>query len=572
MALREMVKSGEYQRALDYIENSSFYQNKNEQLLKLLEVAMLHHLQGQYFQSTQVLNRAISLDRELFTVSLSNRAQIYVIGDGQDIYYARDYERSTMHFYKALGHFMLWQQGYYESHKSVDSHGNTYKIEKRKLSERERREELFRARAELLNWNAFSRSLEQSAADGELIFSRDMMAYVFGSLVHQAIGQREDLEIALNLMGQARGLVRQQYAFFSAFNKEYQSLLTLYRDNKIEQLSRDQDLLARHIRLQDSADQLEIFIYRRYLTLLYRVRGPRSFRQELRVMAQENRFEQYLDQWREEIPRLIAGEYYPLSVLIEDSLVSQKQGREIFFGLSRSLEDPETRGGANIAAAALTIFAVEVLNLMPPANQYNPAGAHFGFLAAEVAAREAAIAFEVPEIELRPANRVARYQLRVWSAPKEERLADHLVAEQNLKLTQPFSDIAALNVALEARGRYFRQGPRIAMKHAAAIAASYLTYRSLRGGDDGGAAARAIALLQYTAASRAIAASERADTRYWSTLPSDLMLTELYLPAGKYYLELTKRDHKGSTKRKLELGMISHGPNSANNLINMRVP
>jgi hypothetical protein len=78
------------------------------------------------------------------------------------------------------------------------------------------------------------------------------------------------------------------------------------------------------------------------------------------------------------------------------------------------------------------------------------------------------------------------------------------------------------------------------MKHLTAIVASYGTYKLLAKEDDATSKflARNAAVIQYLAASRGFAASERADTRHWSSLPQAVRLIDLQLPPGEYSLRL----------------------------------
>ena len=78
--------------------------------------------------------------------------------------------------------------------------------------------------------------------------------------------------------------------------------------------------------------------------------------------------------------------------------------------------------------------------------------------------------------------------------------------------------------------------------------------------------AKSAAVLQYVAASKAIEASEKADTRQWSTLPGSLRMIEFFLPKGEYSLKL-----KGGIGGKTySLGQVKVSDENTRQLINFR--
>ena len=82
-------------------------------------------------------------------------------------------------------------------------------------------------------------------------------------------------------------------------------------------------------------------------------------------------------------------------------------------------------------------------------------------------------------------------------------------------------------------GVYAKIGVRVAAKHAVAIVAAYTTYQSKPD-----FAGQMMAMGMYALSNKAIAASELADLRFWSTLPNSLQMTSVSLKPGEYSLEL----------------------------------
>jgi hypothetical protein len=65
--------------------------------------------------------------------------------------------------------------------------------------------------------------------------------------------------------------------------------------------------------------------------------------------------------------------------------------------------------------------------------------------------------------------------------------------------------------------------------------ASFATYKALGGGKSNeNFLAKNAAVIQYAAATRLIEESEKADTRYWSTLPNEFRMVDIEIEPGNY--------------------------------------
>lgn len=71
-----------------------------------------------------------------------------------------------------------------------------------------------------------------------------------------------------------------------------------------------------------------------------------------------------------------------------------------------------------------------------------------------------------------------------------------------------------------------------------------------------GAFAGTVASVSYFAAAKGILASEKADLRYWSTLPSNIHMANLKLKKGDYTVKYSTVGQKGKVSEK-DLGNIS---------------
>ena len=127
-----------------------------------------------------------------------------------------------------------------------------------------------------------------------------------------------------------------------------------------------------------------------------------------------------------------------------------------------------------------------------------------------------------------------------------------------MALISPMGEIAKQALEEGAGARNRRIGMRLSTKYVSAIIASYATYAGLRQ-KLGAGLAKAIAVAQFAMASKMIQESEKADIRYWSTLPNDVRLASFHLPPGQYRLKANVRDladESDGLKKSFLLGKI----------------
>ncbi|MEI8346467.1 MAG: hypothetical protein WCG27_03305, partial [Pseudomonadota bacterium] len=114
--MRDLLQKQDYQAAHRLLGTNSFYKEENSRLLYFLEQGLVHHLEGHYYQSVLYLMEADQLAQKLFTVSLTSQGKAMIANDNYDKYYGESYERSLVHFYLSLNHYLLFQQGFYEAY------------------------------------------------------------------------------------------------------------------------------------------------------------------------------------------------------------------------------------------------------------------------------------------------------------------------------------------------------------------------------------------------------------------------------------------------------------------------
>jgi hypothetical protein len=166
------------------------------------------YFQGKYRQALDHFDKAAAIAKQMFTVSVSKTVGAQIFGDSMTDYPGERYEQSLVRFYQSLCHYLLYQQGFYES---------VGEKPKKVLSSEERRRHLAASRAVLVDWDAFLKDLSRSN-DGKAVFKQDMAAKVWGGIVHKTVGSANDIRIADKLFEQVPMYLTYNYAMYPAFN------------------------------------------------------------------------------------------------------------------------------------------------------------------------------------------------------------------------------------------------------------------------------------------------------------------------------------------------------------------
>jgi hypothetical protein len=129
-----------------------------------------------------------------------------------------------------------------------------------------------------------------------------------------------------------------------------------------------------------------------------------------------------------------------------------------------------------------------------------------------------------------------------------------LVTSNEFTLYGALNDIEFLQANERASNSYKKVGTKIAIKHIIAIIAAFQTYDQIKK-SSGDLFAKPAAFTQYILSAKAIAATEKADVRHWTTLPALLRTSSNTLPPGKYTVKLNKSTGAKSSAL-IELGKI----------------
>jgi hypothetical protein len=121
-----------------------------------------------------------------------------------------------------------------------------------------------------------------------------------------------------------------------------------------------------------------------------------------------------------------------------------------------------------------------------------------------------------------------------------------------LNVIAPLSELAEQAINEHAASIAAKTAARVASKHIAAIVSSAVTYETARSRNDG--LMMLLASAGHAAAVASINQSERADTRFWSTLPSSIRLGHFSIPKGTYRFRAIFLSEVEGHYRMMELG------------------
>lgn len=479
--IRASVRAGDPAGALEALESSREHRLPRNRLLLLLERGSLLARAGRFQESARALEEAKDVLADLHTRSLRRDAAVLLANDAGGDYRGGAHEESHLRLLQVLNFLALSQDA--------------------ALPPGGRRANLLRARAELVAWDA------SPGAPGR----DDLASRMIGAIVHEELDTAADRQIALQLAKDALRLAKGPWSAWRSLDGNGADFLSPRAPAPPPPAPTEaMEALGRHLA-------------RQLLRTTARSRPAElpSARRELGLPR---------DAGDAEDAR--GGPRPNLTLLVEKGVVPARTAATQHLSLGSVLADPDkpavARILAGVGAVVLMDFAVTGLGLAPPPDDYSPVGAWWGLNMAAALVDGVAVRFQLPAQEARPEP--------VPPVAVVRDAAGAVVLREPLVLASPVGERARKAVLEGSARRYLRVGTRLALKHLAAIAAARATWSMLGGGKDGrgGLFARQAAVVQYLAAARAIEASERADLRQWSTLPSSVWLLDAALPPGSY--------------------------------------
>lgn len=155
-----------------------------------------------------------------------------------------------------------------------------------------------------------------------------------------------------------------------------------------------------------------------------------------------------------------------------------------------------------------------------------------------------AISFELPYVGAAPILENARLEALEPSGK--------VVSHSSLTIVAPLAELAEQAINEHSSSVAAKTGARVAAKHIAAILGAQAAYNASK--NEHPAMAFLLATAAHSAAVAAIRESEKADLRYWSTLPSNIRMGNLTLPNGIYKFRAVFGQEGSHDYRIIELG------------------
>ena len=223
--LKKLIATNNFQKAVELTSSPTFLDEKNSELLHILERGRALFLNQNYYQALQQFDRAHDLSDQLFTVSISKKVASVIANDNADNYYGDAYERSLIRYYQSLTHMMLYKKGEYEAYileePSADGKSSTKKdVAAKVLSPQEVKFHLTAAKSMLLDWDSYLTSV-RAVTGGVVTFKDDLMAKVYGAFIHENTGEASDLQVAKDLYKAAKDLLLKNYDIYPSYNSKY---------------------------------------------------------------------------------------------------------------------------------------------------------------------------------------------------------------------------------------------------------------------------------------------------------------------------------------------------------------
>lgn len=514
---RETFAQGEYAKARELLKQTKLSKDKDAQLLNLMENGRVAYAEGNLKEAIDFFTQGTELIDAQYRDAKGIQGSKWLVNDASGKFFGATYERSWLFYHLAMSHWRMYQEG--------------------GLPREEARKHLFSARAALLAWDSFFQEWQRGTG-GKSIYRHDIAAKIVAAQVHEATGVRADLQISVQLYKDAWNLLNTIGPSFPTYNDQAQD----YSTKLLSDIAEGRFAPGKKHKIDTPVStQTHEFLRDKILqlTLVLRPGEMPEIQKQFGFSAAD------VQQAKKLKPTNV-------TFILEEGTIEAKLGKTINLGLkglANLSKDPKTQAQIlQIGGQVVSAFAVEILGLGPT----KPSEVGQYVLARDltaVAATEAAIEFEVPEVP--EAKKADSLWLLVKASDGKE------VVRRPWPVASPLNEVARQTLDEEAGQRILRTGVRVATKHALAIVSAYALYKSLNSDGKNEFIAKMAAVGSYVAATKGIAYSERADTRSWATLPRHLRLTDAAIAEGDYTVSMATMPEQGAPEVLRELGKIT---------------
>lgn len=523
--IRSLFSKRQYSKALQILNNGKIKSDKKSQVLYFVEKGRLFYMKRDFTQAQEYFDKAKDLIDQYYTKSITQKLASSTLNDNMENYYGEIYEVSMLHYYLAQTYYQIYQTG--EITKFVGKNNKDKQIKRKKvtLKKSKRRTYLFAARAEILAWDSYFKDVQRS---GKVTLNKsDLIIKLFGATIHEAVGVRADLQIALQLYKDAKKVLYSVSNVLPTYNKKHKK----YLEKRLDNISK----LVTHKpkkNLDPTAHQKMLlnFIDGKILSLTKAVR-PYDLKKTIK---------------NQRISKAFAKKHKKkkgsnVAIVFEQGLIAPKKGKRILLGLKTAIDAVENPiAKALVATVGIVIIANFARNVLDLGRNRNMSYGQYSYTRnmVKIAATEMGFEFEIPMIE--KAKFPKSSILEIFNAKGK------LVKSRKFALIGPIGDMARQNLEEQVSDAMLKRGIRVGVKYLTAIALAYKTYKAKEG-----FIGSSLASAQFFISQKAILASEAADTRYWSTLPQTIRLADLFLKKGKYMAKVTQKSKVGKSIQKV---------------------
>ena len=527
LQIKKLFEQGLYDKALDVLANSTLRKEKENRLLYLLQKGKLYYAKELYFEASLIFQEASELMDKLYTKKVREVLMSGIMNEKSKSYRGQIYERSLLFYYQAQSHLKIYQNGRYQRQKKKNVDGKKVEyLEEQVLSASQKRDQLFKARAAVVAWDTFYKELQRSNSKSS--FKHDLFAKILAAQVHELVNKRSDGQISLQLYKDAYKILRIVGPSLESFNSTHEK----YHKELWDSGKSKKELKS----LTTTYNELESYLIAKILQMTKKYRSY-EFKKLKKQYAKNKAAIESLKNFGKK------------KILVETRSIAPLIGEDFSYNLRSAIESVESPGAKAFISAVgvpvLTYFAMGPLGLGSVSTSGNTR-IYMRHSAGEAMVSEAGIEFEMPVIKSLPKLKFDTLYL-FKKSEKIDLQKSPVVASRKLKLVGPLSDMASMMNQEMISNSFSKRGVRIAIKHIIAIIAAYKTYQAVQD-TSGELFAKPAAFAQYLASAKGIKATEKTDTRQWSTLPSEILVTELDIANGEYIAALGDASKKQMKK------------------------
>lgn len=459
-----------------------------------MELSSIQFYQKKHIESLETLKEAQSLADSLYTKSIRQLILSSFLGEEYKSFYGKIFERSALFHLQILNLFSLYSGNEYYatktlSNKNNPSAPNEVVQEKTVVPESERINYLMQARSVVLAWDSFYETLQKDSSKS--FFSQDYYQQLLGAHIHEEIGSKEDLNIALILYENTLKSFERLISLYPSFNLNYELAVKSY----LEQSGKT------NVQLTDSAIKLKEFIKYKVLSLTKKISRHR-LKRKIKLYRPS----------KETLIKLDDGKEY-VSLFVLNKVVEPIKEKVISYNLNRVLNRIEDKNVRNlveiIGISTLTYFTLGTLGL--PVYAYSSDGYSRSYVYTDISAGNELIKNIGIDV-------VVPFRDSSYKYPNIQ-LLENSNAKEKFTILNSYSEKAQLATQEFANRYYSVLGPKVALKYLVAIVGAYTTYNTLKKSEN--PFASIIALSQYYASTKIISNTHSVDTRSWVGIPAN---------------------------------------------------